>query len=213
MRIHARWLVILVIATAAAALAQEWELGVLGGFGFPRNQTVSSPAGSGKAGFRPGAGAGVVGGHNMYERLGGEIRYAWRASDLKVSGAGQTANFNGESHYVHYDLLFHATDRDARWRPFVAGGGGIRVYRGTGVESAYQPAARFALLTKTQEVTALISVGGGVKIGLTDATYLRVEVRDYITPFPKQVVAPAPGAEIKGWLHELAPTIGFGFRF
>ncbi|HSW50338.1 MAG TPA: hypothetical protein VLH09_09200, partial [Bryobacteraceae bacterium] len=136
---------------AALALAQEWELGVSGGFGFSRNPTVTNAAGSGKAGFKPGLTAGAVAGNDLYERISGEMHYLYRVGNLKVTGGGQQANFSGEAHLVHYDLLYHAADRDARVRPFLAGGGGIKVYRGTGGERAYQPANTFALLTRTQE--------------------------------------------------------------
>ena len=48
---------------------------------------------------------------------------------------------------------------------------------------------------------------------MSDSVYLRLEIRDYITPFPKQVVAPAPGAKLKGWLHDFVPMVGIGVRF
>ena len=98
-------------------------------------------------------------------------------------------------------------------RPFVAGGGGIKFFRGTGKERAYQPLSNLALLTKTQEVKGLISVGGGVKAVVSDHVLLRVEFRDYITPFPKEVITPSPGAKISGWLHDLVPMVGITFRF
>jgi hypothetical protein len=91
-------------------------------------------------------------------------------------------------------------------------GGGASVY-GTGGEHAYQPASGFALLTRTQELKPLVSAGGGVKVALGDSLQLRLEIRDYITPFPKEVVAPAPGARIKGWLHDFVPTAGISVKF
>ena len=213
MRLMTRWVVMWLSLAAAAALAQEWELGVSGGVGFSRNATVTNASGSGKAGFKYGLTAGAVAGNDLYERLSGEMHYLYRVSDLKVTGGGQEAEFSGEAHLVHYDLLYHAADRDARIRPFVAGGGGIKVYRGTGGEHAFQPASSFALLTRTQELKPLVSAGGGVKVALTESLHLRVEIRDYITPFPKEVVAPAPGARIKGWLHDFVPTAGISVRF
>jgi hypothetical protein len=199
--------------TATIAVAQEWEVGASAGFGFPRNPAVTTPAGSGAAGFRYGSTFGAVAGNDTYERLSGEMHYLYRVSNLKVTGGGQEAGFNGETHVVHYDMLFHTADRDARVRPFLAGGGGIKVYRGTGTERAFQPASKFALLTRTQQLRPLISVGGGVKVALTGLLLLRLEVRDYITPFPSEVVAPAPGARIKGWLHDFVPTVGISARF
>lgn len=213
MRLIAKCFLMLLWLGWALACAQEWELGAHGGFGYSWNPSVTSSAGSGKAGLKYGPAAGVVAGHNMYQRLGGEMHYVYRSGNLKVTGAGQEAGFGGESHIVHYDLVYHATDRDARIRPFLAGGAGMRYYRGTGTEAAYQPAARFALLTKTQEIKGLVSVGGGVKVAMSDSVFLRLEVRDYITPFPREVIAPAPGAKLKGWLHDFVPMVGVGVRF
>jgi hypothetical protein len=213
MRITAVYLLALT-GLAATCAAQEWELGAVGGFGFYRNATVKPPTGAdGEAGLKSGPAAGIFAGNNMYERLGGELRYTYRVGKLNVSGGGQEADFAGETHVVHYDLLYHFADRDARIRPFVAGGAGMKYYRGTGVERAFQPANRYALLSKTSEVKGLVSVGGGVKVGLSDALHLRLEVRDFITPFPREVIAPSPGSSIKGWLHDLVPMVGIGVRF
>lgn len=198
---------------AGLAQAQEWELGVAGGFGFARNPTVTSASGSGNAGFKHGLTAGAVAGNDMYERISGEMHYLYRVSNLKVTGGGQQAESSGEAHLIHYDLLYHAADRGAKVRPFLAGGGGLKVFRGTGSEPAGQPAGAFALLMRTRELEPLISAGGGVKVALTDTLHLRAEIRDYITPFPKKVVAPAPAARIKGWLHDFVPTVGISVKF
>jgi len=208
-----RSVVMLLLLAATVAVAQEYELGVSGGLGYSRNATVTNASGSGKAGFKSGLAAGAVAGNDLYERLSGELHYLYRVSNLKVTGGGQQADFSGEAHLIHYDLLYHAADRDARVRPFLAGGGGIKVYRGTGGEHASQPASTFALLTRTQELKPLVSAGGGVKVALSESLHLRLEIRDYITPFPKEVVAPAPGARIKGWLHDFVPTVGISVKF
>lgn len=203
----------LFIAALPACFAQEWEIGAVAGFGVPRDATVTSPAGSGKAGFKEGIAAGAIFGHNMYERLGGEIRYTYRFSDLKVSGNGQEAEFDGETHAIHYDLLYHFADTGEKIRPFVAGGGGMKIFRGVGTEHAYQPAKDFALLTKTQQIEGMISAGAGVKVAVSERWSVRVEFRDYITQFPKEVVAPAPGAKISKWLHDFVGMVGVTYTF
>jgi opacity protein-like surface antigen len=204
---------VLIGLAALSCAAQEWEIGGAAGYGFYKNVTVTSPAGQGKAGFKPGVAAGVVAGNNMYPRLSGEMRYTFRFNDLKVSGGGQQAAFSGESHAIHYDLLFHVKEQGARLRPFIAAGAGIKVYRGTGMEKSYQPANQFALLTKTREIRGLISLGAGVKYSLTDLVLLRLEFRDYLTPFPREVIAPSPGASIHGWVHDFVPMAGISFAF
>ncbi len=203
----------LLTALGPACLAQNWEVGGVGGFAISRDQTVSSAGGTAKAGFKKAPVAGAIAGQDLYRYLSGEMRYTYRFGDLRVSGNGQEATFSAQTHAVHYDLLFHTAPRGARVRPFVAGGGGIKFFRGTGKERAYQPLSNFALLTKTQEVEGLISVGAGVKATVSNRVLLRVEFRDYITQFPKEVIAPSPGAKLSGWLHDLVPMVGLTFRF
>ena len=214
MRSIAKCLLALPIALAPACLAQQqWEIGAVGGFGFPRADTVTNATGSAKAGFENGAAAGAIAGQNLYSHLGGEMRYTYRFGALMVSGGGSKATFAAQTHAIHYDLLFYSAPRGARVRPYVAGGGGIKFFRGTGQEHAYQPLSDFALLTKTQEVKGLISVGGGVKAEISTHALLRLEFRDYITPFPKQVITPSPGAKLSGWLHDFVPMVGITFAF
>jgi len=38
-------------------------------------------------------------------------------------------------------------------------------------------------------------------------------VRDYITPFPNKVIAPAPGAKVGGWLQDFVPMFGVSWTF
>ncbi len=204
----------LIFLAGTTLLAQEFELAASGGFGLPRNPTVTNAAGAnGNAGAKPGFAATVVFGNNMFERLGGEMRYTYRVNNLKVSGGGQVAGFNGEAHLVHYNLLWHFADKDAKLRPFIAGGGGLKVYRGTGLESLLQPARQYALFRNTQQLRAMAVAGGGVKYALTDSLHLRIEAYDYMTPFPTNVISPAPGGRIRGWLHDFVPMVGIGVRF
>jgi hypothetical protein len=200
-------------AGAPACWAQKWEFGVLGGGGFYTNGSVSSPAGDGDVGFKSGLAVGALIGNNMYKFLGGELRYEYRPGDLKVKSGGTEATFNGESHVMHYDFLFHFTPTGSHIRPFVAAGGGVKVYRGTGTPTLTQPLSRLALLTNTYQTSGLGSVGAGVKIISSKRIGLRVEVHDFITPFPKQVIAPAPGAKITGFLNDFVVMGGVSFFF
>ncbi|MEK7409350.1 MAG: outer membrane beta-barrel protein, partial [Acidobacteriota bacterium] len=199
---------------APACLAQQhWELGAVGGFGMVKSVSATSGAGSADAGFKAGAALGVFGGQQLYSRLGGEFRYLYRFSDLKLASSGAEVTFSGRSQMVHYDLLFFTNKPDAPVRPYAAAGGGIKIYDGTGKEAAYQPLSRFAILTKTRQVMGLASVGGGVRVKVGPRAFLRLEFRDYITPWPKDVITPAPGAKISGWAHDLVPMVGIGVSF
>jgi hypothetical protein len=56
------------------------------------------------------------------------------------------------------------------------------------------------------------SVGAGVKIALSHKVYLRTEFRDYITAFPKEIIAPPPGTKYGMLLHDFVPMVGLGFE-
>jgi len=203
----------LALASACMAQEREWEVGAAAGFGFMRNATINNPTGSVSAGFDNRFAAGVVIGQELYQHFGGELRYTFRDNDLVLKGTGEKVNMDGDSHLVHYDLLFHAISKSARIRPFAAAGGGIRLFGGTGHEYAHQPFGDFALLTKTTQVKPLISVGGGVKVSVTSHATVRVDFRDYISPFPEKLFVTSPGAKIHGWLNDLVPLVGVSYVF
>ncbi len=202
------------LALAVAGRAQQWEVGFGGGVGAFKNATASRSGREADAGFKPGAAFSAFATQNMYPRLSGELRYTFGWNDMKVSSGGTEATFSGQSHAVYYDLLLFGRDRGAKIRPFALGGGGIKVYRGTGKESAQMPPlADLAILTKTQELVGLVVFGGGVKVQVGDRTFVTLDVRDYLTPAPKEVIAPAPGAKVSGWIHGFTPMLNLSFGF
>src|SRR5713101_3671048 len=160
---NAAFIALLLGAGMPACWAQKWELGVLGGGGFYNTASVTSPTGQGDVGFKNAVAAGAYLGSNMYKFLGGELRYEYLPGDLKVSSGGTQATFTGEAHAIHYDFLFHFAPTEAKIRPFGAGGGGVKVYRGTSAATVTQPLQRLALLTNTHETKGLGSVGVGIK--------------------------------------------------
>lgn len=206
-------LVSLTLALAAACFGQKWEIGGAAGYSFFQNQTINSPSGNAEAGFKNGPVFSVTGGENLYRYIGGEFRYTFISDDLKLKMNGQQATLGGQSHAFHYDFLFHGTPRESRIRPFAAVGAGARFFRGTGAESAFQPLMNIAVLTQTSEWKALISFGGGVKFAVSKHVLLRVDFRDYASPFPTKLIAPMKGASVSGWLHDLIPMGGISFTF
>ena len=203
----------LVFATACLGQEREWEVGGAVGFGYLRNTTINNPSSSAAIGFDNRLAAGAVVGQDLYQHFSGEVRYTFRDGDLVLKSAGQKVNMDGDSHLVHYDVLIHALGRGSRLRPYAAAGGGIRLFRATGREYVNQPFSDFALLTKTQEVKPLISVGAGVKFTFTDHAAVRFDFREYISPFPEKLFVTAPGAKIRGWLYDSAPLVGVSFVF
>jgi hypothetical protein len=196
-----------------ACFAQQWEVGGAGGFGFYRNVTASSPAGSAKVGFKSGAALSAVGTQNIRRYLGGEARYVFSLGDLKINGSGG-ARMNGEAHSFLYDFLVYGARQEAAVRPFLAAGAGAKWYRGTGPEVAFQPLSGIALLTRSSEFKPLVSVGGGLKFLVGKHAIFRVDFRDHATPFPRKVITPRPpSGTVNGWLHDFLILAGVGLAF
>jgi len=201
------------LAFAPAALAQRWEVGVAGGGSFYSSQTVQNPAGNGSASLSNGFGVSAWLGNNTSNFIGGELRYDYEHSDLHLSSGGTSVNFGGMTNAVHYDVLVHFAPSESHVRPFVAAGAGVKLFSGTGTEQPFQPLSNLALLTKTSQVEPVISVGGGVKVSISKSAMLRLEVHDYLSPFPKDVIAPAAGSKINGWLSDFVVSGGLSFAF
>jgi hypothetical protein len=204
--------ILVLTAAAAAGFAQQWEFGGAGGGGFLNSVPVSGGIGSATAGFQTGAAFGGYVGYSQSKHIGGELRYAYLQSNLRLKSGGNEATFSGMSHAVHYDLIFKSTRNGGKVQLFAAAGGGLKVFRGTGKEAAYQPLNQFGYFTKTQALKPMASVGGGVKFALTRKVFLRTEIRDYITAFPKEIITPAPGTKYGSLLHDLVPMVGIGFE-
>jgi hypothetical protein len=199
--------------TVLPAFAQKYEIGFAGGGSFYNSNTVTNPKGNADAGFDSGWAAGVSVGSNMYSHLGGELRYSYLHNDAKLTSGAASATFGASAQVIHYDLLFHTASVGSKIRPYIAGGGGIKYYRGTGKEVPFQPLSDIALLTKANEIKGLISVGAGVKVALTQRTIFRVDVHDYITPFPTKVITPAINSKASGWFNNIVATAGISFAF
>jgi hypothetical protein len=198
---------------ATTVFAQErWDLGFGAGYGFYKNVTATNAAGEASVGFKPGIAFGAFAGNEINRWLAGEARYTYRQNDARAKAGGVEAKFDAESHVLNYDFIFHLAPRRAPVRPFLAAGAGVKIYRGTGRETAFQPLNSFVALTRTTQIAPLVSVGGGVKIELNPLLSLRVEARDYASTLPDQVIAPVPGARVSGWLHDIVPMIGLSFQ-
>ena len=88
-------------------------------------------------------------------------------SNLKLESGGTSTSFSGQTHAVYYDVLIHTgSARESRTQIFAAVGGGMKIFQGTGKETAFQPLSQFAYLTKTHEVKPMVSFGGGVRYWL-----------------------------------------------
>src|SRR5579864_1363863 len=172
-----------VLAAAPAALAQKWEVGVAGGGSFYTSKSFTNPLGNADAKLANGFIVSGWLGNNSGRLLGGELRYDYEQSSLQLSSGGTNVSFGAHTQAVHYDFVLNFASHEARVSPFVAAGAGVKVYSGTGQEQAFQPLSNIALLTKTNQLKPMVSVGGGVKFRISSAIQFRAEVHDYLTPF------------------------------
>lgn len=206
-----RTLVVSVAVLAPAMFAQRWEVGGGGGGGFYTSEAVTAPGGSASAKIDSNVAASAWLGNSRADKWGGELRADFQLGSLAVNQGGTSATFGARSYAFHYDVLWHATRLGSKIRPFVAVGAGVKIYQGTGSPVAYQPLSNFALLTQAQDLTPLVSAGAGVKMQLSSHLQLRAELHDYLTTFPKQVIAPAQGAKLGGWLQDFVPMVGVSY--
>jgi len=58
-----------------------------------------------------------------------------------------------------------------------------------------------------------VSVGAGVKVQISSRFTLRVDIHDYLSPFPDKVIAPALNSTTGGWLNNIVPTVGVSYTF
>jgi len=206
-------LAVLVTAAATCGYAQQWEFGGIGGGAFLNSANVSGSAGSATAGFQQGGAFGAFLGQNMSSRFAGEIRYEFMQSNLELKSGGSSATFSGVAHAVHYDFLYHTNRRNSPVQFFVAVGGGMKIFDGTGKEAAYQPLSQFGYFTKTQTLKPMVDFGGGMRVMLSKHLFLRAEIRDFLTAFPTQVLTPAPGVKYPSLLHDIVPMAGLSYAF
>ena len=202
----------LLILTPTAVFAQKWDFGADGGVGLLNNVAVTSPSGSATAGFAPGFTAGAFVGENLYNHFSGEIRYEYMQSDLRLSSGGQSAQFSGASHALHYDIVYHTNRGESPVQFFGAVGGGIKAFVGTGTEAAYQPLSQYGYFTKTQTIKMMLTASVGFTCKLSSKLSFRAEVRDFASGFPTSVLTPPQGVKYGNLLNEVVPMVSLVYQ-
>ena len=201
------------LVCAGACFAQHYEIGGAIGYGVYHNGSIISAAGTAEAGIRNRIAASAVFGEDLYQHLSGEARYVYHDGDPFLSAGSAKGSIRGQSHALHYDVLFHLKPRRERIRPYAAGGVGAKLYETTGAAPVPQPLPRIAALATGSEWKPLFTVGGGVKVRISDHVMVRGDVRDYITMFPKALFTPVSGAKEHGIFHQFTPLFGLGYTF
>ena len=206
-------LVLAFVTAGGIGWAQQWEFGAVGGAAFLSSAPVTSTIGSATAGLQNGPAIGAFFGQNLTRRFSGEVRYMFVPSGLSIQSNGSTATFSGQEHVLTYDFIVRFNHPGSRTEFFVAAGGGMKIFRGTGQEQAYQPLSQYGYFTNTQVIKPTASIGAGMKYAITPKLLLRTEVRDYISPFPSEVIAPAPGASYGSILQDIVPMVSLSYVF
>jgi hypothetical protein len=206
-------LITLLLNAAAVLSAQNWEVGGSVGYNRTFDVKVVRDGVSGETGFKSGVAFGGLLGNDVTDRIGGEVRYTFMKSDLRVSSGSVEATAAAQSHALHYDFLVHAAPRGESVRPFAAFGAGVKYLRGTGVEPVFQPLSSLVVLTHTNEALPVISAGGGLKFSLSRRVLARIDFRDYMTPYPNALLALPPNSRAGGWMHNLVVMVGISGLF
>lgn len=208
-----RFAILLLLLRSVVSSAQSREVGVAGGFGFYHDANITGPAGQADAGFGPRFAAGIVVGHRFQTHFAGEFRYTFQDGDSELRSGSLEANLDAHAQSFLGDFLIFARPRRNRLQPYAAAGFGVKVYQATEPPRTGRPLMNFATLTNSSQSRPLLTVGGGVEYIFSPHWLLRVDLRDYATPFPDKLFPLAAGAHISGWLHDFVPLIGISRRF
>ena len=202
------------LALTPAAFGQKWEFGGGVGGGFYTSQTITnSVAGDATAKIGSGLAASAWLASAGTRHWGGEVRYDYQMGNLQLSSGGSQASFGGATHTVQYQAQYHFLTQEDKVRPFVAFGGGMKLFQGTGSEVASQPLNQIALLTKTNDVRPVLSAGVGVKARLGNRWSLRAGFYDNVSPFPSKAFTPNHGSKVGGWIQDFVPMVGVSYLF
>jgi hypothetical protein len=156
---------------------------------------------------------GVVFGQNLYEHVGGEVRWLYQFGGPQLKSQGVKTSSTGYSNILTYDVLFHMRHREARVRPYVNGGAGIKIYTDSQHRFVGQPFLNSAILVPRTQVVAAISAGGGLKYQVSRDILLRLDFRAYFTPSPDEILRPVGASYIRGWMYNLVPLGGVSLVF
>ena len=209
----------LIIGISSHAIAQQWEIGAVGGYGWYRNSSLSNstifnPSASAEVGFPSRATVGVVFGETPFHHLGGEARWLFQWGGPQIIANGVKTSMPGYSNLFTYDLMIYPTSSESGLRPYLAAGAGGKIYTGTGLEFVGQlPTAALAVLRPVTQAEAAISVGGGLKYRFAKHAQVRIDIRAYFTPTPDALIHPTNFSVIHGWLSEIVPTAGLSYVF
>jgi hypothetical protein len=213
MRFAAQSLLVLIITRPTITMAGDFEIGAAGGFGFYQDATITNASGSALAGFGPRFVLSAVAGWDWSRHFALEGRYTYQDGDVALRSQGVEANLDGDAQSALAEFVFSPQTRKSRFRFFGAVGGGVKLYQAGPLSGGQQPLTGFATLQAVNQAEPLITFGAGIKYRLGERWLVRVDFREYTTPFPSRVITPAPGARLHGWMDDVVPTLGISRTF
>jgi outer membrane protein with beta-barrel domain len=189
--------VVLLLACAASAWGQSFEVWFNGGQSLMSNKGIGTLATIGgtkddvtlEDGFRFSFRMTL----NNDNRFGHEVQYAYSRTQLNISGVEQGMAI----HEGGYNFLLYGTKEGTRIRPFATGGIGFANFVPPGASAASGGGSN-----KFQ-----VNYGGGVKVHVASIFGVRLDIRQYTSPKPFGL----PLAE--GWLRQTEISGGFGVQF
>ena len=202
-----------IVFTVTAFGQQQYQVGADFGYGFYRDGTIYSSAGTAQAGIRNRFAAGIDLGDEFSNYVSVQFSYLYHDGHPYLQAPGVKVDIQGQSHALTLEMLFHFKPRDRRFRPFLAGGTGGKDYVIAGPTPYPQPIPQIASLTTNDVWKVVFSVGGGVTYMLRPHMLLRAEFRDYLTTFPRQQIVPAPHNTARGIFEQFTPLVGLSYTF
>lgn len=189
----------------------DWQATVAAGFGAYHPLASQTPAGTAEAGIGPRFAVAAAVGRQFGDRFAVEGAYTFQDGDFEIASGGRKTAFDALAHSLHGDLLVYLRRRSAILRPYAVAGAGAKIYRGV-EQPASRPLGEFGSFRHGSDIRPLLTFGGGLEWKLRSHWALRLDLRDYATPFPTSVIVPAPGVNFDGRLHSLVTTLGVTLR-
>jgi hypothetical protein len=196
---------------AGVGHAGDWHAAAGAGFGIYRYAAVTAPAGTAEAGIGPRFALTILAGRRLAGWLDLDGALTFQDGDFEVRSGDRKSAFDARAFAPHLNLVVRPLRRCAPLRPYFEAGGGARFYQGIETPS-HRPLEEYASFRRATDTRPLFAFGGGLEWALSERWTLRLDLRDYATPFPSSVIAPAPGATVHGWLHDFVPTLALEFH-
>ncbi len=188
------FLVIALAASVAVASAQSGEISLSGGVSRFGGVNIGSLTGAAsdavkeKDGFRLAARLTI----NSRSHMGHEFGYAYNRGGLSIPSQ---SDVSVPLHQAFYDFLLYATPEGSKIRPFVCGG--------VGFSSFFPPGTSVSYGNQTTKFGP--NYGGGLKVKVAPMFGIRLDVRQYATPKPFDLVNQS------GWMRQTEISAGVSF--